>query len=126
MPDRGSLNNGFSTREFQNPFISTPLPNKESLANDAIDEVITIRYQNPVTLRAIRAISGDQAVKLFSEVSQKIDERSLEPTSYDVRVRRALRNLTIALDNKAFANGLGLSADSFQLDAFRNILGRAG
>jgi carboxyl-terminal processing protease len=41
-----------------------------------------------------------------------------------VRVRRALRNLTIALDNPAFVNGLGLSADSFQMDGFRNTLAR--
>ncbi|MFO0999284.1 MAG: S41 family peptidase [Planctomycetaceae bacterium] len=55
---------------------------------------------------------------------KKIDERSLEPTDYDVRVRRALRNLTIALDNPAFVNGLGLSTDSFQMDGFRNTLAR--
>jgi carboxyl-terminal processing protease len=69
-------------------------------------------------------MSSNQAVSLFSEVSQKIDERSLEPTSYDVRVRRALRNLSLALNNQAFVNGLGLSADSFQMDAFRNTLAR--
>ncbi len=69
-------------------------------------------------------MSASQAVSLFSEVSQKIDERSLEPTSYDVRVRRALRNLTIALDNPAFVNGLGISANSFAMDGFRNTLAR--
>jgi carboxyl-terminal processing protease len=113
------------SRGGRDPFIPAPLP--ESRMDDEaakIDELITIRYQNPVTVRAIRAISSTQAVSLFAEVSQKIDERSLEPTSYDVRVRRALRNLTIALDNPAFVNGLGLSADSFQLDGFRNTLAR--
>ncbi len=71
-------------------------------------------------------MSNNQALSLFAEVSQKIDERSLEPTSYDVRVRRALRNMTIALDNPAFVNGLGLSTDSFQMDGFRNTLARLG
>ena len=69
-------------------------------------------------------MSSNQAVQLFTEVSQKIDERSLEPTSYDLRVRRALRNLTIALDNQAFVNGLGISADSFSTDGFRSMLSR--
>ena len=63
-------------------------------------------------------------MQLFSEVSQKIDERSLQPTSYDVRVRRAVCNLTIALDNEAFVKGLGLTADSFQFEGFRSALGR--
>jgi carboxyl-terminal processing protease len=61
---------------------------------------------------------------LFAEVSSKIDERSLEPTSYDVRVRRALRNLGLALDNEAFIRGLRISSDSFRTDAFRESLGR--
>jgi carboxyl-terminal processing protease len=110
----------------RDPFVPAPLPksrsNSESLS---INELITLRYQNPVNVRAIRAMSSSQALQLFAEVSQKIDERSLEPTSYDLRVRRALRNLSLALDNPAFVNGLGLSADSFRMDSFRNSLARA-
>lgn len=62
----------------RDPFIPAPLP--ESQLDDEttkIDELITIRYQNPVTVRAIRAMTTTQAVNLFSEVSQKIDERSV-------------------------------------------------
>ena len=124
-PVRRYNNDRYSPSNDRDPFVPAPLP--ESRSNDesaAIDELITIRYQNPVNVRAIRAMSGAQAVQLFSEVSQKIDERSLEPTSYDLRVRRALRNLSIALDNPAFVNGLGLSADSFRMDAYRNTLAR--
>lgn len=124
-PVRRTNNGRYNPLTDRDPFVPAPLPEGQ-LDDEAskIDELITIRYQNPVTVRAIRAMSNAQAVALFSEVSQKIDERSLEPTSYDVRVRRALRNLTIALDNSAFVNGLGLSADSFQMDGFRNTLAR--
>lgn len=107
------------------PFVPAPLPRgQEDEETLKIDELLTIRYSNPVNVRAIRAMTSQQAVQLYSEVSQKIDERSLEPTSYDVRVRRALRNLQMALDNPAFMNGLQVSADSFQTDAFRDVLGR--
>ncbi|MFO0979581.1 MAG: S41 family peptidase [Planctomycetaceae bacterium] len=107
------------------PFVPAPLPRgQEDEETSKIDELLTIRYSNPVNVRAIRAMSSQQAVQLFAEVSQKIDERSLEPTSYDVRVRRALRNLQMALDNPAFMNGLQISADSFQTDGFRDVLGR--
>ncbi len=109
----------------QDPFIPVPLPQSQpGSERSEIDAVITVRYENPVTVRAIRAMSGTQAVQLFAEVSAKIDERSLEQPSYDVRVRRALRNLTIALENQAFVHGLGLTTESFRLDAFRNALSR--
>ena len=109
----------------RDPFVPAQQP--EGQMDDetsTINDLLTYRYQNPVTVRAIRAMSTTQAVKLFAEVSQKIDERSLEPTSYDLRVRRALRNLAIALDNQAFMNGLGIAADSFSTDGFRNTLSR--
>jgi carboxyl-terminal processing protease len=77
-----------------------------------------------VTVRVIRSLNPQQAVELFAEVSRRIDERSLEPTSYDVRVRRALRNLGLALDNTAFTTSLGISTESFRTDAFRELLGR--
>ncbi|MCA9062253.1 MAG: S41 family peptidase [Planctomycetaceae bacterium] len=90
----------------------------------AIYDLITRRYENPANVRAIRAMSANQAAQLFNEVSQKIDERHLEPVSYDLRVQRALRNLTMALDNPAFLQGLGMSESSFQTDGFRNTLAR--
>ncbi|MFM7038266.1 MAG: S41 family peptidase [Planctomycetaceae bacterium] len=107
------------------PFIPAPVPrgllDEES---EKINELLTRRYSNPVTVRVIRSLTPAKAVELFAEVSRRIDDRSLEPTSYDVRVRRALRNLGLALDNPAFNSGLGLSSDSFRTDAFRELLGR--
>ncbi|MEY3226683.1 MAG: hypothetical protein RLZZ536_1302, partial [Planctomycetota bacterium] len=107
------------------PFIPAPTP--RAVVDDEserIKVVLTGRYSNPATVRAVRALSGRQASELFAEVSSRIDERSLEPTSYDVRVRRALRNLGLALDNEAFIRGLRISSDSFRTDAFRESLGR--
>lgn len=107
------------------PFVPAPVP-KDQMDEESlqISETLTLRYQNPVNVRAIRAMMSTQGAALFAEVSKRIDERSLEPTSYDVRVRRALRNLGLALDNEAFMSGLGISANSFQTDAFRESLGR--
>ena len=107
------------------PFVPAPVP-KDQMDEESlqISETLTLRYQNPVNVRAIRAMTSTQGAELFAEVSKRIDERSLEPTSYDVRVRRALRNLGLALDNEAFMSGLGISANSFQTDAFRESLGR--
>ena len=117
--DRYAPSNG------RDPFVPAQPPQSQmDDESTTINNLLTYRYQNPVTVRAIQAMSSTQAVQLFAEVSQKIDERSLEPTSYDLRVRRALRNLTIALDNQAFMNGLGISSNSFSTDGFRNTLSR--
>ncbi|MCA9034096.1 MAG: S41 family peptidase, partial [Planctomycetaceae bacterium] len=105
------------------PFVPAPTPiGRMDDEADAINKLISSRYSNPVNIRAIRAMSASQATNLFAEVSQRIDERHLQPTSYDVRVRRALRNLVMALDNPAFTQSLGISSDSFRLDGFRNTL----
>ena len=123
--DRSAPADRYAPLNERDPFVPAPLPLSEmDEESSKINDLLTFRYQNPVTVRAIRAMSSSQAVQLFAEVSQKIDERSLEPTSYDLRVRRALRNLSLALDNQAFMNGLGISADSFRTDGFRNTLSR--
>lgn len=123
--DRNAPADRYTPSNGRDPFVPVqpPLSQVDEEAN-TIDNLLTLRYQNPVTVRAIRAMSSNQAVQLFAEVSEKIDVRSLEPTSYDLRVRRALRNLTLALDNKAFMSGLGISENSFRTDGFRNTLSR--
>ena len=123
--DRNAPVDRYSPSNGRDPFVPAQQPQGQlDDETTTINNLLTFRYQNPVTVRAIRAMSSNQAVQLFAEVNQKIDERSLEPTSYDLRVRRALRNLTLALDNQAFMNGLGVSADSFSTDGFRNTLSR--
>ncbi len=123
--DRNAPADRYAPASGRDPFVPAQQPQSQlDDETSTISNLLTYRYQNPVTVRAIRAMSTSQAVQLFAEVSEKIDERSLEPTSYDLRVRRALRNLTIALDNQAFMNGLGISADSFSTDGFRNTLSR--
>ena len=105
--------------------LTPPLPRHDGGGEaEALSERITARYQNPNTVRTIRSLSSDQAIRLFREVSVQTDARHLEPTSYDLRVRRALRNLALTLENPAATQALGISRQSFQADGFRNSLSR--
>ena len=61
---------------------------------------------------------------MYREVSAQTDARHLEPSSYDLRTRRALRNLGLALDNPTFLQSLGMADSSFRNDAFRDTLSR--
>lgn len=98
-------------------------PNQLPDISDAgIDEILTGRYQNPATLRALRAMTSAQSQSLFREVSLRIDERSLEPSSYQSRIQRALKNLGIAIDNETFLSAAGLSPGTLQLHEFLRSL----
>lgn len=105
--------------------LTPPLPRRDGGSEaEALSKRITARYQNPTTVRMIRSMSTDQAVRLFREVSAQTDARHLEPSSYDLRVRRALRNLSLALENPTATRALGISQDSFQVDGFRDTMAR--
>ena len=111
-------------RRPNDPFVP-PLPRREGNEEaEAIFKSITARYSNPVTLRAIQSMSAAQALNLYSEVSAQTDQRHLEPSSYDLRVRRGLRNLQLALENPAFLQSNRIQAQGFQLDGLRNRLAR--
>jgi carboxyl-terminal processing protease len=103
----------------------TPLPRRETGNEaEAILKAISARYGNPVNVRAARSMSSSQALAVYREVSRQTDQRHLEPSSYDLRIRRGLRNLALALDNPTFTRTLGLQADSFRVAGFRNTLSR--
>lgn len=106
--------------------LTPPLPRRDDGNNeaDAIYKGISARYGNPVNVRAVRSLSSTQALQLFREVNQQTDQRHLEPSSYDLRVRRGLRNLALALENEVFTQSVGISADSFRVDGFRTTLSR--
>lgn len=106
------------------PFVP-PLPRREgNEAAENIFKAITARYSNPVTLRAIQSMSATQALNLYTEVSTQTDRRHLEPSTYDLRVRRGLRNLQLALENPAFLQNNRMQTQGFQVDGLRNSLAR--
>lgn len=108
----------------RDPFVP-PLPRRDNNeATETIFKSITARYSNPVTLRAVQSMSAAQALNLYKEVSTQTDQRHLEPSSYDLRIRRGLRNLQLALENPAFLQGNRMQSSGFQLDGLRNSLAR--
>ncbi|MEZ6132554.1 MAG: S41 family peptidase [Planctomycetaceae bacterium] len=106
------------------PF-TPPLPRRDGDNEvEAINKAISARYGNPVNVRSAKAMTATQALALYREVSQQTDQRHLEPSPYDLRVRRGIRNLGLALENRTFVQSLGIQADSFRVDGFRTTLSR--
>lgn len=115
--------------DWQSPIGTDPftpaLPRREGgMDVEAIRKAITARYSNPVNVRAVQSMSANQGLALFREVSRQTDSRHLEPSAYDLRVRRGLRNVGVAIDEAAFRRAIGMSDDTFRLDGFRSGLAR--
>ena len=105
--------------------LTPPLPRRDDgNETEAIYKELSARYGNPVNVRSVQAMNSTQALQLYREVSTQTDQRHLEPSSYDLRIRRGIRNIGLALENPAFTRAMGISADSFRVDGFRTTLSR--
>jgi C-terminal peptidase prc len=91
---------------------------------ELIRRKLTNRYGNPTIVRMVRSMSPQQSLEVYQEISGLIDARHLKPTSYDARVKQAVKNLTLALDNPVFLQANGVGQDPGRLDAFRVDLQR--
>lgn len=98
-----------------------PAPAHEELLpeREQIQRKLTSRYGNPAVVRLARSMSGQQSLEVYLEISGLIDARHLKPSTYDVRVKQAVKNLCQAMENPAFLQANGLGDDPSRLDSFR-------
>jgi carboxyl-terminal processing protease len=89
---------------------------------ERIQRKLTSRYGNPATVQMLQALSPEQSLEFYREVSRLIDTRHLNPSSYEARIHRAVNNLRQAIRNRAFRQASGLSDDPTALDTFRREL----
>lgn len=82
------------------PTIPQAAPRKSTTLT--LDEKISRRYADPRMIRLMSGLNGQAGYGFFSEISQMIDERHIQPTSYQQRVDRALEQLSKVPSNPAF------------------------
>lgn len=99
-------------------------PEDKLSESEKINLKLTARYSNPVIIRFVNSVSADQAIRLYQEASGLIDTRHIEPTSYDARVRQALKSLSMGVENKAFLEANRLSLNANQVRTFQDQLAR--
>ena len=92
-------------------------PRVDTLAKE-INDKLTYRYQNPATVRFVRALPFASGVRMYQEVSQLIDARHMQPLPYNLRVERALQNLSHGLNNPTFAAANQTSASARSSEMF--------
>jgi carboxyl-terminal processing protease len=74
-----------------------------------IHEKLTYRYTDSKMVNFVRSASMSTITSLFQEVSQYIDQRHVNPVSYEVRTARALDGLVHAVEHPAFLQAAGAS-----------------
>lgn len=76
-----------------------------------IDEDLTYRYTDSKMVSFVRSASMNTLTSLYQEISQFVDQRHVNPVSYEVRTARALDSLIRAVEHPAFLQASGASAN---------------
>jgi carboxyl-terminal processing protease len=96
-----------------------PRHDEELPERELIQRKLTSHYGNPAVIRLLHSLSAQQSLEVYLEVSGLIDARHLKPSTYDARVKQAVKNLCAALDNPAFLRANELGDDPGRLDSLR-------
>jgi carboxyl-terminal processing protease len=83
---------------------------------------LATRYGNPAVTRLLTGLSEERALAVYSETSRLIDSRHIEPATYEVRAKRALDNLSVAMENPAFLRANRIAPTPAQIKKFRDSL----
>jgi carboxyl-terminal processing protease len=89
---------------------------------EQIQQMLSARYGNPVVQRFLFNVSPEQTLNVYREASQLIDSRHMQPTSYDVRTKRAATNLIQGLRNREFLAANRISPSAGQMRSFESAM----
>ncbi|MDA1013101.1 MAG: S41 family peptidase [Planctomycetota bacterium] len=112
---------GAPARNQDRPVPTRPAPRVDTLSKQ-INDKLTYRYQNPASVRFVQALPFESGVRMYQEISQLIDARHIQPQPYNLRVERALQNLSHGLNNQAFAAANQTTASATRAQTFANYV----
>lgn len=92
-----------------------PAEPKRAGNNVTLDQKITRRYQDPRVIRVLTELTRPSGEAFFLEVSNMIDGRHIEPTSYAQRVVSGFDHLQVAVANSAFQQAAGIRPTSIDV-----------
>ncbi|MCG6154245.1 S41 family peptidase [Rubinisphaera margarita] len=94
------------------------------LSPEATQQRISYRVNDSKLQTFLRTTSDSQLRNLFMEVSNLIDERHVDPNTYEVRTRHALNHIAAALENPTFLKANNVKASEETLVRARAELRR--
>lgn len=96
----------------------TRFPNQYPVdPNQELRKKISQRYSSPSVLATYQGLDTQRAYSFYLEVNRMIDSRHVQPPSYDVRSKKALQNLILAVENQQFmsVNRVSVSPERIQM-----------
>ncbi len=100
----------------------TPVEPAQKLDDVTLDQKLTRRYQDPRVIRVLTEMTSQSGEAFFREISQMIDNRHIEPSSYAVRVNNAFEHLHHAIANPAFQTATGLRVQMADIRDYQRSL----
>ncbi len=100
----------------------TPSPAKPHRDEPTLEQKILMRYQDPRVIRILSTITPQSGEAFFQEVSQMIDERHIEPSSYATRVDMALNHLQMAVATPTFQQAAQVRPSANGVQQFQSEL----
>ncbi|HAH47356.1 MAG TPA: hypothetical protein DCM07_21345 [Planctomycetaceae bacterium] len=76
---------------------------------------ISQRYSSASVVGTLQNMDPQRAYSFYLEVNRMIDSRHVQPPSYDVRTRKSLQNLILAVENQNFINANRIAASPEQI-----------
>lgn len=99
-------------------------PVSSKLAEPTLSEKIAARYADPKVVRMVQQLNQSSGESLFVEVSQYIDQRHIQPTSYQQRVQSSLEHLLTAVSLPSFQQAVGMRAEYQNVQMLQQNLNR--
>ncbi|QDV53856.1 S41 family peptidase [Gimesia fumaroli] len=96
----------------------TRFPNQTPVdPNQELRNKISQRYSSPSVVTTLQNLDSQRAYSFYLEVNRMIDSRHVQPPSYDVRTKKSLQNLIIAVENQQFmsVNRISVSPERIQM-----------
>ena len=111
-----------SPRPWNSSPARTPVSNEPENEWDIINRRVGSRYSDPRVIRFVQSIGMQQGASLYQECSQLIDSRHLKPTSYSLRIRQAVMNLTAAVKNPSFVQAWRINTAPQTIQQYQQTL----
>ncbi len=93
-----------------------------STLHPTVEQKISQRYQDPRVIRVLQSLTQQSGEAAYMELSQLIDSRHIEPTTYTQRAQSALEHLSIAAGTPSYQTALGLQSGSQSIPQFQQAM----
>ena len=99
----------------------TDFPNQIPLdPNQELRARISKRYNSSSAVATLQSLDPQRAYSFYLEVNRMIDSRHVQPPSYDVRTKKSLQNLILAVEDQNFMRVNRISASPQQIRMAQN------